>query len=242
MPAVDITISLVARRRSVEADHVGVHAGDEAAPAVQRRHGVERLRHQMPARAATGTARRLGHRLPQARALDQIGDDDRRCARPRRSRAPAAGSDATTCSVRASSRNRARTASQCGCSSRFRTRIATGMPSARCVPRRPGCPAGRGRACCAELVSRQQPGSRPRRPRSGARPPTARPSASTNSSSTASARPAPSPAPACTARRPPAAESAARVGGLDRPRRSATCLSSVARSAASNGRRPVSIS
>ena len=40
-----------------------------------------------------------------------------------------------TCCVRASSRNRARTASQCGCSSRFRMRMATGTPMARWVPR-----------------------------------------------------------------------------------------------------------
>ena len=205
---------------------------------------LERLRRAGSRRAARASAPASAMRLAQARPLDQVGDHDTRRDRPRRSRGPAAGSDATTCSVRASSRNRARTTSQFGCSSRFSTRIATGTPSARCVPRRRGCRAGRGPAA--------RPARTASRPVSGAPSGCSRTSRRRRPTGVASARRR-TPPPTASARRllrqrphhhiVDAGGQIAAAGRRTAPGSAVSaCVISVAWLAASNGRAPVSIS
>ena len=56
-----------------QANHVRVDAADESAPGVKRRRGIERLQDQIP-RALPRHRTGFGHRLAQARTVDQVGD------------------------------------------------------------------------------------------------------------------------------------------------------------------------
>ncbi len=180
---------------------------------VERGHGVERLGHQV-LDAAPRKRRLLGHRLAQARAVDQVGDDEHAAivlaevadvqeARVRRSAA---------CAPRAGTA-RGRRPSAAG--PRASARGSRPARQARdACPDRPGCRAGRGRAA-RRARSATATRYRPSRPAAGWRPPPARTPPQTPRS-TASARPAPSPAPSSPHRRGWAAAAAA-LGGLDRP-------------------------